>query len=200
MLPFGHIGVGTQLARPFAGRQGHFRLNEFVWVAAGTLTPDLIDKVLFYANRAWEFSPDLITGSRTFGHTAALLLLLGFTAWVGKLRPLALLVLGMATHLALDNVSDRLLNSQQSSAYMALIFPLDGWRFAEYPFADFKEHLAALMNPVTIGFEIAGLFFLGWEAWKQAYLHEVMTAMKHLRQEPRGRRRLRFLFELLRER
>jgi hypothetical protein len=201
MLFFGHIGVGTQLARPFAGRQGHFRLNEFLWVSIGTLLPDLLDKSVFYANRAWAFAPELITSSRNFGHTALMLLFLGFTAWVARLRPLALLVLGMATHLVLDNLSDRLNGASPSSAYIALVFPLEGWRFADFPFDGFRDHLwAALTRPMTLGFEAFGLFLLGWEAWKQAYLGEVLGVMRHLRHEPKGRRRLRFLFELLRER
>ncbi len=200
MLIFGHVGIGAQLARPFAGRAGHFQLREFLWVAAGTLLPDLLDKGLFYANRSFQFAPDLITCGRTFGHTALVLLLLGFTAWAARFRPLSLLVLGMATHLLLDNLSDRLLNVAESSAHLALVFPLEGWRFGTYPFESAMEHLASLMNPVTLGFEALGAFLLTWEVWKQAYLKEVFVGLKNLRHEPTGRRRLRSLFEFMRDR
>jgi len=200
MLLFGHIGVGAQLARPFAGKTGHFRLPDFLWVGLGTLLPDIIDKALFILNRHWSFAPELITSSRTLGHTALLLLFLGFTAWSARMRSLALLVLGMATHLLLDNVSDRLLGVTESSAYIALVFPIEGWKFASYPFENFGEHLKAMLNPVTLGFEALGLFLLSWEAWKQAYLQEVIVKFRDLRHEPKGRKKLRNLFQFLRER
>jgi hypothetical protein len=200
MLLFGHIGVGAQLARPFAGKTGHFRLPDFLWVGLGTLLPDIIDKSLFFLNRHWSFAPELITSSRTVGHTALLLLLLGFTAWSVRLRPLALAVLGMATHLLLDNVSDRLLGVAESSAHLALVFPTEGWRFASYPFESFGEHFRAMLNPVTLGFEGLGMFLLSWEAWKQAYLKEVVIKFRALRHEPKGRHKLQNLFQFLRER
>ena len=97
MFVFGHVGIGSWLARPLA------RPGELRWLVLGTLLPDLLDKPLYYglvlatSRRAADLG--LISGTRTFGHTllAALLVLLAVRGRRG-----AMVALGMATHLLLD--------------------------------------------------------------------------------------------------
>src|SRR6267378_7954625 len=102
MFVFGHLGVGSWvIAR-------RVRAEQLAWVLFGTLLADLIDKPLYYAlvfatgRRGAELG--LVTGTRTFGHTLLLVVLL----WLLTPRRIGSpLALGMITHLALDELGDR---------------------------------------------------------------------------------------------
>src|SRR4051812_43545813 len=104
MFVFGHLGIGSKLATPWA--QGLPRR----WLLVGTLLPDLIDKPLYYglsfATGKSGTDLGLISGTRTFGHTALFLVLLALGSIIRRSRILAALALGTATHLLIDNFGD----------------------------------------------------------------------------------------------
>ncbi len=186
MFLFGHTGMGLKLASPWA------RGLSFSWLLVGTLLPDLLDKPLYYGLRllTGQFGGELgiISGTRTFGHTAIFLFTLTALGWARQSRPLAALALGTATHLLLDNLSDRFLHSADSSALQALVFPLLGAHFAVIPFSNAQEHLRALVNPVTLAGEGLGGALLGWEIWKRRHESEIL---KNIRESVRRLRRAR---------
>lgn len=164
----GHLGIGSWAAarRVRAGQLG--------WLLFGTLLPDLVDKPLYYAlvfttgRRGAELG--LITGTRTFGHTLLLLVVL----WLVLPRRIgAPLALGMITHLALDELGDVLgiflpvLGTHpRPGTITAILFPLLGLRFPVSTFHTALEHLASLENAYVLAGEIAGaaLLALQWRA------------------------------------
>lgn len=193
MFIFGHLGIGNQIARPWS------RGLATRWVLFGTLLPDIIDKILYYG---FSFATGLhgaelgqltmISGTRTFGHTALLLVVLTLIAQVRQSRLLAALSLGMATHLLLDSIYDRLVFGQVasfsadiadlSSAFQALVFPYFGFRFAVIPFQNVGEHFWAIFgNKALMGTEIVGIALLSWHAWKSQHGRELMARVKALR-------------------
>ncbi len=153
MLVFGHLGIGYGLARPVA------RGLRARWILVGTLVPDLIDKPLFYGARAIDVAQGLITGSRTFGHTGLLLLAVAAVAWSARSRALAAIAIGMATHLALDVLSERII-SDEPQAILALLWPWFDGRFPVLLARDMGEHLAGQLHPLLIGGELLGLAIL----------------------------------------
>src|SRR5687767_3274929 len=98
MFVFGHLGIGKTIADPTLRRYSLPLAPLFI----GSLLPDLIDKPLYYGlvaltgKRGAEL--ELIHGTRTFGHTALLLLLI--LMW--KRPVVRALALGVLTHIALD--------------------------------------------------------------------------------------------------
>lgn len=193
MFIFGHLGIGNQIARPWS------RGLSTRWILFGTLMPDIIDKILYYSlslttglKGADLGRLTLISGTRTFGHTALLLIVLTVLAQLRKSRELAALSLGMATHLLLDNVYDRLLFGEVasfsaeaadlSSAFQALVFPYFGLRFAVIPFRDVGEHFWAIFaNKALMGTEIVGVALLAWHGWKNQYGREMMVGLRSRR-------------------
>jgi len=136
------------------------RLRERLPVRAlylGCLLPDFIDKPLFYGvllmrGRAGE----LISGSRTFGHTGLFLLAVWAAAALSRSRALWAVAAGIATHLFLDNLGDYLSvepPSLERSSLLALLFPAMGWRFPVAPFDSLLDHLS---NSAQSGYVIAG--------------------------------------------
>jgi hypothetical protein len=85
MMIFGHLGIGLRLARPFSVPPG--------WLLLGTLLPDLLDKTTYYglsvALGARGADLGLISGTRTFGHTAAFLLLLALVGAGSRSKAIA---------------------------------------------------------------------------------------------------------------
>ena len=155
MLVFGHLGFGHQLVAPW-----HRRLPAWP-LAIGMLLPDLIDKPLYYAG----FS-DFITCTRTFGHTGLLCLAMFAISCLSRNRTPAALGLGMATHLVLDFVMDRLSGNSPSSTLVAAAWPLRGWNFAVYEPTTFSSFVGSLMTPVVIVTEIVGIALLAWAMWR----------------------------------
>jgi hypothetical protein len=148
---FGHLGLGRALVRPW-----HSRLP-WVPLAVGMLVPDLIDKPLYYLSVSPFFSC-----TRTVGHTAVFAAtVLGLAALRRSPRGWALGV-GVATHLLLDNVFDAAVGGELGSAWIALVWPLDGWDFYRVTFT-LTEHAGKLVSLPTIGCEIVGLGLLEWE-------------------------------------
>lgn len=153
MFILGHLGIGRQLARPFA------RGLPVGWLLVGTLLPDLIDKPLYYTLRALEISSTLITGSRTFGHTGLLLIALATIAWITRSRAVAALAIGASTHLLLDNVLDRLIAADPQAVW-ALLWPAFDGRFPGPPATGLAAHLAHSFHPLVVGGELLGALFL----------------------------------------
>ena len=160
MLFLGHLGIGYKLSAPF--NKG---LNLW-WLFLGMLLPDLIDKPLYYAVLllSGRGHTGIISCTHVFGHTGLLLLFLVALAFVFRSKPLAAVVLGMVTHLLIDNLYEHFFYPGASSSFLALVFPLKGWRFADMPFESPRGHLAsAAFNPYVVAGEIAGAFLLLWD-------------------------------------
>jgi hypothetical protein len=166
MFIFGHIGIGRKVASPWS------RGLPFWPLVLGMLLPDLIDKTAFYSLRFLGITDTIIDGTRTFGHTALFLLLILGISGLTKSKNLLAIALGMATHLLLDNVSDRLHDvfnpggPSSHSAANALLWPLLGTRFAPFPFHSMGEHLGASLQPEILIAELIGLLLIGWDYWK----------------------------------
>jgi hypothetical protein len=166
MFIFGHIGIGRKVASPWS------RGLPFWWLVFGMLLPDLIDKTTFYSLRFLGVTDPMIDGTRTFGHTAIFLLLILAISGIAKSKKILAVALGMATHLLLDNISDRLHDvfnpglPANHSAATALLWPLMGVRFAPFPYHSMAEHLSNNLQPEIILAEIVGLLLIGWDYWK----------------------------------
>ena len=173
MLPLGHLGIGSRLLGRLRNRL------DARWLYAGCLLPDLIDKPLYYAlslsTGRHGAALGLISGTRTFGHTGLLLLVLGLLALLSRGRAgaasaaLAALALGDTTHLILDNLGDLLSPPPpERLTAIALFFPAMGVRFPIAHFANFAEHLQSnLDNAFTIAGELVGGAIL-LAAWLRA--------------------------------
>jgi hypothetical protein len=196
MFVFGHMGIGAKLVSPWS--EG-LKLR---WILAGTLLPDVIDKPLYYG-LSWAYGQHgqalgLISGTRTFGHTAALMLAIAIVSYFRRSRVLAAVALGIATHLLLDNLGDHFgrpgsneLNLPYGTLY-ALCFPVLGWRFPYHPFSNATEHLSSFTeNAYVVGGEVIGLALLGWEWWKSAYRVEILEQLRDRRFARRKRKQLR---------
>jgi hypothetical protein len=194
MFIFAHIGIGRKIASPWSRGLPLWPL------VLGCLLPDIIDKPLFYGFRFlhWSAGESVITGTRTFGHTAILLILILAVSGILKSKTLSAVSLGMATHLLLDNVGDHLhgvfsahtLGTSGSlgtfgtpnSASIALLWPLLGVHFASFPFSSLHEHLMHGLQPEILIGEVLGLLFIAWDYWKsenKAELHRVLFSRRY---------------------
>lgn len=157
MIFFGHLGIGKALASAF--RKG----LPTRWLLLGTVLPDLVDKPLYYGlvlvtgKRAAELG--MVSGTRTFGHTAIFVLMLGTFATLRRSRKLSALSLGIATHLLLDGLTDYyFLISHGLTPGSALLWPLNS--FPVMPHPTLREHVGAWRNPFLIVSEVIGVSFL----------------------------------------
>ncbi len=164
MWLFGHLGIGSQIAKPLG--------RKLPWSAIllGTVLPDLIDKPLYYLHKFYVGEAGLISCSRTFGHTALIVIFVSAVAWISRSRAVAGLTLGMATHLVLDGVQDALMGipTRESSSFLAALYPFTG-HFAEMPFHNFGEHLESGSTPIVFIAEIVGAFLLVREWRRRRY-------------------------------
>ena len=139
MFFFGHMGIGSKLVAPWS--KGLPRR----WVLLGTLLPDLIDKPLYYGMALFtgRHGADLglVSGTRTFGHTALFLLILSLIAILRSSKPLAALAVGVMTHLLLDNWVEHYFMGKVGADHLALFFPFLGFHFPVMPYGTFSEHL-----------------------------------------------------------
>jgi len=123
------------------------------WLYLGCLLPDLIDKPLFYV-----LGPTaLLSGTRTFGHTGLFLIAWALLALMLR-RPWCIaLAAGIATHFALDIVSEMLTSADPDSAiWLAIFYPAYG-RFPQAKFASLLEHLEiSARNVVVVAGEVVG--------------------------------------------
>ena len=157
MFALGHLGIGKKLAaRPYRGFSTAARRAFFL----GALLPDLIDKPLFYIP-FWVTGRrgELLSGTHLFAHTGLFLLALIVAAWLTRSAPARAVAIGVATHFVLDCVG-------LSMGLETLLWPLFGWRFPAYPFSNVGQHLATVLNPITLVGEVTGAAILLWDYLK----------------------------------
>jgi hypothetical protein len=169
MFFLGHLGIGSKLVSPWSKGLPKWPL------LLGTALPDLIDKPLYYiphlitGRRGAELG--LISGTRTFGHTA--LFALGITAYalLKKSRFFAALALGVGSHLLLDGLGDYLMHPAASQGWImqggqsALFWPLTGNEYPVIPFKSIEEHLSMAQRPWIFIGEIVGFLILTMDSF-----------------------------------
>jgi hypothetical protein len=167
LFVLGHLGIGSFLVAR------RVRAEQLVWLLLGTLLPDAIDKPLYYilvivtGRRGADLG--LISGSRTFGHT----LLFAILFWLALPRRVGTpLFIGVATHLALDELGDvagallpALGTHGRPGTINAILFPLLGPHFPISPYRSALEHAASLGNGYVVAGEIVGALLLLWQ-WR----------------------------------
>jgi hypothetical protein len=163
MFVFGHIGIGRKLAQPWS------RSLPAVPLIVGMLLPDLIDKPLYYARIS-----DFFSCTRTIGHTGVLLAAILLAALFTRSRVLWALGLGVATHLALDCFAD-LFSSEESSAWIALTWPVLHREFVRYYIPSIQVHFERLWVTPVIVSETVGLALLVWDAWRARQSKETLA-------------------------
>jgi hypothetical protein len=164
MYVLGHIGIGRAIARPWRSRVPMMPL------VCGMLLPDIIDKPLYYS-RAF----DLITCTRTFGHTGLLILLIAGAAYVRGSRALAAVSLGMVTHLILDCVVDLPAYGRLSATWVAMLWPLLGHEFVISYVPSMRAHFLRLGSRPVVGGEVVGGVLLLME-WRRRRANTGLTA------------------------
>ncbi len=189
MFVLGHLGIGSKLVRPWSvGLRKR-------WVFLGALLPDLIDKPIYYglslAKGLQGAELGLISGTRTFGHTALFLVLLTLIGAMRKSKLLAAVSLGVASHLLLDNLGDHfaVMPDPDQSTLVALLFPFFGARFPVKPLMAEGEILSRLMNPYVLVGEILGGAILAWDFWKSTHRAEIASIWKSRRSWLRKRKK-----------
>jgi hypothetical protein len=159
LFVLGHVGIGTRMLGPLRRRLP-------VWpLVLGCLLPDLIDKPLYYLLPR----SDLISGTRTFGHTLLFCGALIAAAAISRSRALWAVAAGVATHLALDSLGELFRDpSSEARIWSAIVWPaLDG-RFPEARFRSLLEHLRISARSLyLIGGELVGAAILLHAAWKR---------------------------------
>jgi hypothetical protein len=157
VFAFGHLGLGKKIAaRPYR----HFSSAERRAFFLGALLPDLIDKPLFYIP-FWltgrrGAAAGILSGTHLFAHTGLFLLALVIAALLTRSLAVRAVAIGVATHLVLDCVG-------LSMGLRTLLWPLLGWHFPAYPFRNLGQHLATILNPVTLAGELLGAAILWWD-------------------------------------
>jgi hypothetical protein len=157
MFALGHLGLGKKLA---AWPYRRFSPVERRAFFLGALLPDVIDKPLFYIP-LWltgrrGAAAGLLSGTHLFAHTCLFLIALGLAALLTRSLPLRAVAIGVATHFVLDCVG-------LSMGRGTLLWPLFGWHFPTYPFSNLGQHLATVLNPVTLAGELLGAAILLWD-------------------------------------
>ena len=182
VILFGHLGIGSKLASPW--KKG----LPFGVLLVGTMLPDLVDKPLYYSGLA----PGLITGTRTFGHTALFCATLWAVGLAARSRVFAALALGVASHLLLDNFVDRFMPNPGSEGLLALLWPFLGTRFPVLPYRTIGEQVATVFQPVMIGAEVVGLALLQWHFWKSVHRTEIVESATEIIQAKRTKKLKRY--------
>lgn len=157
MFVLGHLGIGSRLLFGWRARL------PALWLYLGCLLPDLVDKPLFYAAGPTA----LISGTRTFGHTG-LFFLFWLALALALRRPWSTAIAaGIATHLALDIVSDAYITvDPNSSIWLAIFYPAYG-RFPQAHFSSMLEHLElTAQNLFVVAGELIGGAILLWSWWR----------------------------------
>ena len=152
MLLFGHVGLTTGLARALS------REIDARWVAAASVLPDVIDKLLRYV-----VAPAFTQGNtRTVGHSLTVMFV--GMAVVGFLlrrtiRGAGVVALLLPLHLLLDGMWG-------PDMRVSLLWPWTGNGFAplhEVGLPGVWEHLVRdLQNPVNLAGELGGILVLGF--------------------------------------
>lgn len=167
MFIFGHLGIGSKMAYPWR------KQLPLAALLLGTVLPDLIDKPLYYIEVAFigrdAARQSLISGSRTFGHTLLLLIIVALIAALRRSRILAALAIGIATHDLIDVIGDQV---QLSLGWMqfgpgpgglqSFLWPLWGWHFPVST-STLTGHLSQIANPWILSGEVVGVCILMWD-------------------------------------
>ncbi|HUJ26608.1 MAG TPA: metal-dependent hydrolase [Myxococcales bacterium] len=145
---------------------GPLRKRLPVWpLVIGCLLPDLIDKPLYYLTP----HTDLISGSRTFGHTLLFLAALIAAAAISRSRVVWALAAGVATHLLLDSAGEPFArHDPESVIWRAIFWPFYGHgRFPEARWNSLGEHLRTGLSTAynLFGEAVGGLILLA--AWRR---------------------------------
>jgi hypothetical protein len=160
VFALGHLGLGKTIAARFY--RGYSPLERRAFFL-GALLPDLIDKPLFYIpfwlTGGRSATAGVLSGTHLFAHTGLFLLAMVVAALISRSLPVRAVAIGVATHLILDCV---VLSMRPS----ALLWPLLGWRFPAYPFRNLGQHLATVLNPVTLAGELIGAAIL-WRDYRK---------------------------------
>jgi hypothetical protein len=157
VFALGHLGIGKKLA---AVPYRRFSRGERRAFFLGALLPDLIDKPLFYVpfwitgRRDALFG--LLSGTHLFAHTALFLLAVFAAAMLSRRAAMRAVAIGVATHMALDFIG-------LSMDVKTFAWPLFGWRFPQYPFANLGQHLTTFFRPITLAGELIGGAILWWD-------------------------------------
>jgi hypothetical protein len=156
VFALGHLGLGKSMAaRPYR----RFSAGERRAFFLGALLPDLIDKPLFYLPfwlTAGRSAGGILSGTHLWAHTGLFLLALTLAARITRSPPLRAAAIGVATHFVLDGVG-------LSMGLGTLLWPAFGWHFPAYPFRGFGQHLATILNPITLAGEVLGAAILWWD-------------------------------------
>jgi hypothetical protein len=167
MFIFGHLGIGSKIVRPL-GRALPQR-----WLLLGTVLPDLVDKPIYYG-LSWTThlhgaELGLISGTRTFGHTALFTLAIALAAYFRSSRVWAALALGAASHLLLDGVTDQFSPSLRDIAgpASALLWPFTHQDFPIIPHPSLGHHLSVVSRPFILWAELGGALLLAWDLWRK---------------------------------
>jgi len=165
MFPLGHIGIGRQLI-PARLRD---RLS-FGWLALGCLLPDLIDKPLWFAQRAGLLREAFwfLGGTRMVGHTLLALAMLGLLAWLSKSPALIAVALGTLTHAAIDLAGD-IAGSPSTDWRRWLLWPFFGLQFEPASYESVYNRLITEPNIYLTGEVVGGFLLLGqYLQWRRA--------------------------------
>jgi membrane-bound metal-dependent hydrolase YbcI (DUF457 family) len=160
MFLFGHLGFGLALAKPVEKTIAPIRafgaqieMQRAFWLLAlGALLPDLFDKPIFY------LSHHQAAGTRLLGHSLIFLInFILFSIW-RKSRTLALISIGLATHLLIDNLGDAMVLQNSVERNCRIVFwPLLGWTFPPTPYLTFSSQLHRLASPYFMVTESIGV-------------------------------------------
>ena len=179
MFLFGHLGIGSEMVRPFS------RGLALRWILLGSILPDLIDKPIYYTLKlvTQKSGPELflIHGTRSIAHTGLFTLSLALIAFTKRSKLLAALCLGSLSHLLLDAFSFYLPHSIHEQGQLGevllsipILWPLKGWDFPLTPFSSLWDQLHQIQSPYTLGFEVVGVLLLFFRTSR------VMRALKRL--------------------
>jgi hypothetical protein len=160
VFALGHLGLGKTIAtRPYRRFSRVERRAFFL----GALLPDLIDKPLFYIPfwlTGGRSAEGILSGTHLWAHTGLFLLASVIAALATRSLALRAVAVGVATHFVLDLVGLTL-------GLGTLLWPLLGWRLPVFPFGGLRQHLATILNPITLAGEVIGATILWWD-WRKA--------------------------------
>ncbi len=159
MFVLGHLGIGTQICRPWVQRLP----RKPFWI--GALLPDLIDKTSYYW-LSWKTglvgaAIPLIHGTRSFGHTGLFLFIFWALSFRYKKPLLVAFCWGILSHLILDALSDQCIDLSHLPllAHLPILWPLSG-EFPVSPHPSLTQHLLGVQRPFFIATELVGALLI----------------------------------------
>jgi hypothetical protein len=159
MFVFAHTGIGNAVVRSWR------RDLSRGMVLIGALLPDLIDKPVYYGVSllapAQPMLQAVISGTRTFAHTALFVGLIAGVAIALRSKAIAALALGVTTHLVLDAIGDSFGPDVGDDMLTTILWPILGWHFPQTARASLVGHLSVYATtPFFLAGEILGATLL----------------------------------------